>query len=84
MGSEYATQAVPYYVQSRPIVGTGMETIAARDSGAVVLAKTAGEVVNVDATRFLSGLTRIAKEESHGSIIIRYVKYPAFQSKHMH
>jgi len=30
-----------------------MEAIAARDSGAVVLAKTAGEVVNVDATRIV-------------------------------
>ncbi|HET8671492.1 MAG TPA: hypothetical protein VFM05_12940, partial [Candidatus Saccharimonadales bacterium] len=46
-------QAVPLLRTEAPIVGTGMEAIAARDSGAVVLAKTAGEVVNVDATRIV-------------------------------
>ena len=53
MGSNMQRQAVPLLRTESPIVGTGMETIAARDSGAVVLAKTAGEVVNVDATRIV-------------------------------
>jgi DNA-directed RNA polymerase subunit beta len=51
MGSNMQRQAVPLLQTESPIVGTGMETIAARDSGAVILAKTAGEVVDVDATR---------------------------------
>ena len=53
MGSNMQRQAVPLLRTEAPIVGTGMEVIAARDSGAVVLAKTAGEVVNVDATRIV-------------------------------
>jgi DNA-directed RNA polymerase subunit beta len=53
MGSNMQRQAVPLLRTEAPIVGTGMEAIAARDSGAVVLAKSAGEVVNVDATRIV-------------------------------
>src|SRR5499426_2002247 len=53
MGSNMQRQAVPLLRTEAPIVGTGMEAIAARDSGAVVLAKAAGEVVNVDATRIV-------------------------------
>ncbi len=53
MGSNMQRQAVPLLRTEAPIVGTGMEGIAARDSGAVILAKAAGEVVNVDATRIV-------------------------------
>jgi DNA-directed RNA polymerase subunit beta len=44
-------QAVPLLQPESPIVGTGMEYIAARDSGALVLAKRAGVVESVDASR---------------------------------
>jgi DNA-directed RNA polymerase subunit beta len=53
MGSNMQRQAVPLLRTEAPIVGTGMEAIAARDSGAVVVARAAGEVVNVDATRLV-------------------------------
>src|SRR5262250_609704 len=53
MGSNMQRQAVPLLRTEAPVVGTGMEAIAARDSGAVVLARAAGEVVNVDATRIV-------------------------------
>jgi DNA-directed RNA polymerase subunit beta len=53
MGSNMQRQAVPLLCTEAPVVGTGMEAITARDSGAVVLAKAAGEVVNVDATRIV-------------------------------
>jgi DNA-directed RNA polymerase subunit beta len=53
MGSNMQRQAVPLLRTEAPIVGTGMEAIAARDSGAVVVARSAGEVVNVDATRLV-------------------------------
>jgi DNA-directed RNA polymerase subunit beta len=53
MGSNMQRQAVPLLRTESPVVGTGMEAITARDSGAVVVAKTAGEVVNVDATRIV-------------------------------
>jgi DNA-directed RNA polymerase subunit beta len=51
MGSNMQRQAVPLLRTEAPVVGTGMEAITARDSGSVVLAKAAGEVVNVDAGR---------------------------------
>jgi DNA-directed RNA polymerase subunit beta len=51
MGSNMQRQAVPLLCTEAPFVGTGMEYIAARDSGAVVVAKNPGKVVSVDATR---------------------------------
>jgi len=51
MGSNMQRQAVPLLQPESPIVGTGMEHIAARDSGALVLAKRAGVVESVDASR---------------------------------
>ena len=53
MGSNMQRQAVPLLRAEAPLVGTAMESIVARDSGAVVLAKTSGEVVSVDASRIM-------------------------------
>ena len=47
MGSNMQRQAVPLVRPEAPIVGTGMEYQAAVDSGQVVVAKNAGEVVSV-------------------------------------
>ncbi len=51
MGSNMQRQAVPLLRPERPLVGTGLEAQAARDSGMVVVSKTNGEVCYVDATR---------------------------------
>ncbi|MBE7382905.1 MAG: DNA-directed RNA polymerase subunit beta [Leptolyngbya sp. SIO1E4] len=51
MGSNMQRQAVPLLRPERPLVGTGLEAQAARDSGMVVVSRTAGEVVYVDANR---------------------------------
>jgi DNA-directed RNA polymerase subunit beta len=51
MGSNMQRQAVPVITPEAPVVGTGMEFVAARDSGAVIQAKRAGKVESVDATR---------------------------------
>ena len=51
MGSNMQRQAVPLMVTETPMVGTGMEYKAARDSGVVVLAKNSGTVSYVDADR---------------------------------
>jgi DNA-directed RNA polymerase subunit beta len=53
MGSNMQRQAVPLLRTEAPLVGTGMEYIAARDSGAVVVTKNPGTVVSVDATRIV-------------------------------
>ncbi len=57
MGSNMQRQAVPLLRASAPIVGTGMESIAARDSGAVVIAERSGIVDRVDAERIIIRVT---------------------------
>ncbi len=49
MGSNMQRQAVSCVVPESPVIGTGIEDKAARDSGQVVLALDAGEVIEVDA-----------------------------------
>ena len=53
MGSNMQRQAVPLLQPESPIVGTGVEFVAARDSGAIVLAKRGGVVESVDASRIV-------------------------------
>jgi DNA-directed RNA polymerase subunit beta len=47
MGSNMQTQAVPLVVPEVPIISTGMEAFAARDSGQVLVAEEDGEVISV-------------------------------------
>ena len=51
MGSNMQRQAVPLLHPERPLVGTGLEAQAARDSGMVIVNRVAGEVSYVDASR---------------------------------
>ena len=53
MGSNMQRQAVPLLVAEAPMVGTGMEYKAARDSGVVILAKNTGTVEYVDADKIV-------------------------------
>tara|TARA_B100000809_G_scaffold148164_1_gene145644 strand:- start:2907 stop:7160 length:4254 start_codon:yes stop_codon:yes gene_type:complete len=53
MGSNMQRQAVPLLQARAPFVGTGMEYITARDSGAVVTAKRGGSVDYVDSRRIV-------------------------------
>jgi DNA-directed RNA polymerase subunit beta len=53
MGSNMQRQAVPLVQAEAPFVGTGMEYIAARDSGAVLLCRRSGIVDSVDADRMI-------------------------------
>ena len=53
MGSNMQRQAVPLLRAESPYVGTGMERVTARDSGAVVLCKRAGVVDSVDSERII-------------------------------
>ncbi|HPC04000.1 MAG TPA: DNA-directed RNA polymerase subunit beta [Syntrophales bacterium] len=53
MGSNMQRQAVPLLKPDAPIVGTGMETVVARDSGAVIVARRSGMVEDVDASRIV-------------------------------
>ena len=53
MGSNMQRQAVPLLEPEAPIVGTGMEARAARDSGQVIVARGAGVVTSVTADRVM-------------------------------
>ena len=53
MGSNMQRQAVPLMKTRAPLVGTGIERIVARDSGATVVAKREGLVVSVEAERIV-------------------------------
>ncbi len=53
MGSNMQRQAVPLLRPEVPLVGTGMEAVVARDSGAVIVARRAGRVESVDASRIV-------------------------------
>jgi len=53
MGSNMQRQAVPLVKAEAPLVGTGMEAVVARDSGAAVVTRRAGIVDQVDANRIV-------------------------------
>jgi DNA-directed RNA polymerase subunit beta len=53
MGANMQRQAVPLLITDAPLVGTGLEYRAAIDTGDVVLADTAGTVVDVDADKIV-------------------------------
>jgi len=53
MGSNMQRQAVPLLNAEAPFVGTGMEYISARDSGAVIICRRDGVVESVDGERIL-------------------------------
>ncbi|HEY8056640.1 MAG TPA: DNA-directed RNA polymerase subunit beta, partial [Terriglobales bacterium] len=53
MGANMQRQSVPLLRAEAPVVGTGMERVVARDSGATVLARRAGIVDSVDSERIV-------------------------------
>ena len=53
MGSNMQRQAIPLLTAEAPLVGTGIEAISARDSGAVIIAKADGIVDYVDARKII-------------------------------
>jgi len=53
MGSNMQRQSVPLLAPEAPLVGTGMEAVTARDSGAVVICRRTGTVETVDSERII-------------------------------
>ncbi|HBY64523.1 MAG TPA: DNA-directed RNA polymerase subunit beta, partial [Solibacterales bacterium] len=62
MGSNMQRQAVPLLRAESPFVGTGMEGVTARDSGAVVICKRSGIVDSVDSERIIVRVEGAAHE----------------------
>jgi DNA-directed RNA polymerase subunit beta len=61
MGSNMQRQAVPTLRAEKPLVGTGMERVVAKDSGVVVWARRGGVIESVDAARIV---VRVRDEET--------------------
>ncbi len=53
MGSNMQRQAVPLLTTEAPLIGTGMEALIAKGSGALILAERAGYVGYIDSTRIM-------------------------------
>ena len=70
MGSNMQRQAVPLLKAEAPLVGTGMEAIVARDSGASVVVRKDGVVVQVDATRVVVKADNLGGESESGGVDI--------------
>ncbi|MBI2879001.1 MAG: DNA-directed RNA polymerase subunit beta, partial [Candidatus Rokubacteria bacterium] len=68
MGSNMQRQAVPLIRGESPLVGTGMERVTARDSGAVVICRRDGIVDQVDSERII-----VRVESDHSGVLSREV-----------
>ena len=75
MGSNMQRQAVPLVRSEAPFVGTGMEGVVARDSGASIGARRTGIVDQVDATRIVVRATGENDPTKPGVDIYRLMKY---------
>ncbi|MFN3688021.1 DNA-directed RNA polymerase subunit beta [Salinarimonas sp.] len=75
MGSNMQRQAVPLVRADAPFVGTGMEAVVARDSGAAIGARRAGVVDQVDATRIVIRATEETDPGKPGVDIYRLQKF---------
>ena len=79
MGSNMQRQAVPLLKTEAPLVGTATEGIVARDSGAVVLAKTSGEVISADASKIMVRNKIDEKKEGHNGSAVQIYYLRKFQ-----
>ena len=73
MGSNMQRQAVPVLRAEKPLVGTGLESVVARDSGVCVVAKNKGVVESVDASRIVVRVTD--KKADSAADIYNLIKY---------
>ncbi|MFP3384939.1 MULTISPECIES: DNA-directed RNA polymerase subunit beta [Tritonibacter] len=75
MGSNMQRQAVPLLRAEAPLVGTGIEEIVARDSGAAIMAKRAGVIDQIDAQRIVIRATSDLEMGDAGVDIYRMRKF---------
>ena len=75
MGSNMQRQAVPLIQSDAPLIGTGMEDVVARDSGATVVARRPGVVEQIDGTRIVIRATEETDPTKPGVDIYRLSKF---------
>ncbi|MTI64941.1 DNA-directed RNA polymerase subunit beta [Methylophaga sp.] len=76
MGSNMQRQAVPTLRADKPLVGTGIERVVAKDSGVMVTAKRGGVVDSVDASRIVIRVNDDETEAGESGVdIYNLIKY---------
>ncbi len=75
MGSNMQRQAVPLLQADAPFVGTGIEAVVARDSGAAIMARRSGIIDQVDAQRIVIRATEMLEPGEPGVDIYRLRKF---------
>ncbi|MFN0116605.1 MAG: DNA-directed RNA polymerase subunit beta [Paracoccaceae bacterium] len=75
MGSNMQRQAVPLLQADAPFVGTGIEGVVARDSGAAIMARRGGIIDQVDAMRIVVRATEDLEPGDPGVDIYRLRKF---------
>jgi len=76
MGSNMQRQAVPLLQADAPFVGTGMEDVVARDSGAAIAAKRSGVVDQVDGSRIV---IRVTDDTARADRVVDIYRLKKFQ-----
>ncbi|MFH1032869.1 MAG: DNA-directed RNA polymerase subunit beta, partial [Pseudomonadota bacterium] len=76
MGSNMQRQAVPLLRTDAPLVGTGIESVVARDSGVCVVAEADGMINDVDAGRIVVRYDKPLTHEAHSQVkIYKLIKF---------
>ncbi|MFV2092430.1 MAG: DNA-directed RNA polymerase subunit beta, partial [Hyphomicrobiales bacterium] len=75
MGSNMQRQAVPLVRAEAPLVGTGMEEVVARDSGAAIAARRTGVIDQVDSNRIVIRATQETDPSKSGVDIYNLLKF---------
>jgi DNA-directed RNA polymerase subunit beta len=75
MGSNMQRQAVPLLKAKAPLIGTGLESVVARDSGVSVIANRNGVVENVDASRIVVRASGGSDHDEDEVEIYKLIKY---------
>ena len=79
MGSNMQKQATPCIVPEAPLVATGIEEVAARDTGRMIIAENDGEVTYVDAKKIIVKY-KSGKEKTHK--LVNFVRTNSFTAFH--
>jgi DNA-directed RNA polymerase subunit beta len=75
MGSNMQRQAVPLLRAKAPLIGTGLESVVARDSGVSVIANRDGVVEDVDASRIVIRSSSGSEHDQDEVEIYKLIKY---------
>src|ERR671932_607355 len=71
-------EAVPLVQADAPFVGTGMESVVARDSGAAIAARRAGVVDQVDATRIVVRATELGELALGRNVLVAFMPWNGY------